>query len=199
MKRYFPDFLSKVFFSLFLLCIFLPSHTSAYTEIGRIDGVAYTLYGPTWIWRSNEVNALFVLQNYVQIEKSIFLEFHLTQKAEEGFEYSGAITQGVSLLPGQEKRAAFVGIRARDDCPLGVYPLEISLRVGTGTVEIEYPVEIIRGPVVAKGLLPLILPVGVALLWCFVVGHVIPRYGAPGAWKKPSEPYARNGGDESDG
>ena len=185
-----PVFFRKVFPVLFFFLVLGPSSVSAYTEVGRVGSVAYSLYGPSWIWQRNDVNALFVFQNPLQEEVTLFLELRLSDQAMEGFEYSGPITQGVSLLAGQEKRAAYVGIRARDDSRTGTYQLNFIIRGEAEAVPIEYPVKVIRGPVVAKGLLPFFLPVGMALVWCLIIGVTFPRYGEPGAWKRPSKPYS---------
>ncbi len=177
----------------FFLCSLLgaacpPAH--ALTEETRIDDVAVTVFAPDWTWQNRDVNILLVLENDASAPRDVSVSLVLPPGNEDDFEIpEGAeVTRTVKLNPDDTVRQAFTKITARPGPKLQTYEFAIDVSVNGEQATVLYPLQTIRGAV-SRGAVwvALLVPCGVALMWCIAFALALKHFARPGAWKAPSE------------
>lgn len=170
--------------------VFCAREAAALTRAFEVGGVKLTAYAPDWAWQNSEVNVLFVLQNMTDAPVQVVLALETPAAAEMAVDTGHALTRvQIAIQPHETVRSAFTGMKLRMDAPLTVHNLE--MRVGAGGDEflLDYPLRAIRGQIFGgSGLVVLLVPAGVALVWCLAFLIAARRYADRGAWKRPGPP-----------
>lgn len=172
------------------LLLAMPAASHALTRTGAVGNVQYTVYAPDWTWQDREVNILVVLHRLVEEDLPVNVSLVFPPGKEADFTYSGKTEVDTVLTESGRYRDAFVGIKPLATAPRQVYPFRIRVRSGGEEAVVEYPLRTIRGAAVSPGKWAVLLPVAVALAWCFVFLFVLRRLSAPGAWRRPAAPLS---------
>lgn len=189
---------------LALLCLLVVAPGAhALTQEGRVGDVAFTVYAPDWTWQKRDVNVLVVLKNEGAEQVGASVRVVLPAGKEGDFtvdtsKNSEPLQCVASLPPKETVRRGFTGITAKDGVPLQTYAFAVEVSVGEEKTVVPYPMRTIRGEVIGKSKwAPLVVPSGVALVWCIAFALIFKRFGKRGAWKTVSEPFADSADKES--
>jgi len=168
----------------------------ALTQEGRVGDVAFAVYAPDWTWQKRDVNVLVVLKNDGTAPVDALVEVVLPPGKHDDFVVDTSknpepLHCAATLPPKETVRLGFTGITAKDGVPLQTYAFAVEITAGDRETAVAYPLRTIRGEVVGGSRwAALLVPGGVALVWCVAFALLFRRFSKPGAWKKPSEPFA---------
>lgn len=170
-----------------LSCWTVPGHALSYRveDLGELE---CTVYAPDWTWQNRDINILVVLENHSDSPTEAVLTLGFPPGKEDHFEYPGETCAVLKVPPGSTVRHAFTNIRALAGVPRQTYPFRLLVEHAGRTSEVPYPMQTIRGAVVSPGKWALILPVGLALLWCIVFAAAMSRLAQPRAWRTSADP-----------
>ena len=175
----------------------------ALTQEGRVGDVTFTVYAPDWTWQKRDVNVLVVLKNEGTEQVDASVQVVLPPAKENDFSVDTSKIReplhcAVSLPPKETVRRGFTGITAKDGVPLQTYAFAVEVSVGDEKTVVAYPLRTIRGEVIGGSRwAALVVPGGVALVWCIAFALIFKRFAKPGAWKVASEPLAESADKES--
>jgi hypothetical protein len=177
--------------ALLLWCLFFALSPSAValTHETQLNDVMVTVFAPDWTWQNRDVNILLVLENEGEATREVFLGLALPAGQEDdfGLPEGSALTHTTTMGPGDTVRQAFTKITAEPDAELQTYSFAIEVVVDGERTAIPYPLRTIRGAVSRGSVwVALLVPCGVALIWCVAFALALRRFAKPGAWKTPS-------------
>ncbi len=144
-----------------------------------------TTFAPDWIWQGETVNIMAVARNQGPSETKLSLSAHCPAESEDVFVMPADAVSTV-VPPYGRARIAICGIRVSPTARTGIHSLSIGATCCGENAQIVYPISIIRGSLVEKGVWSILLPALVAFLWSAALLIVLPRYAEGGAWKRPS-------------
>lgn len=176
--------------ALAILSFFAP-RLPAFEKTGSVDGVEYTLICADWALQKEKINALIILSRPAASageKKAVRLALDFPVAAFQSAAKSGELEARLDVGPGETKRFAFKGLKALEETDPGRHPFKLSVSVGGGTPEISlFEVETIRGPLVPRGLLSILVPALLSLLAIPVFVVFLRRRGEPGGWRTVKE------------
>lgn len=175
-------------------CLLASGTVFALTTEGPLRTAAGPLevrvYAPDWIWQSQPVNVLVFVESRAEAPVEVTCEVVLAAGQASPFVARPPAPATGKVVPGRTLRTGVVGLQTRQDVPLGVYPLRVTVRAGNETLAFDYPLRLVRGqPATTSAGYTIGIEAAICVAWCVVIGLVLRRYAQPGAWRRPSPPY----------
>jgi len=189
LRRSRPHILSVL---LALGLVALAGRVRAFEKTGSFDGIDYRFICVDWALLKEKINALVILSRPPGDPggtRTVRLALDFPAAAfRSAFESPGAgsgrIEASLEIGPGETKRFAFKGLEAIEETGPATHPFELGLAAGEGKPEASrFEVETIRGPLVPRGVLSILVPALLSLLAIPVFILFLRRRGEPGGWR----------------
>ena len=181
----------------FLAAVILSSaicvESRALNACASAGGCSVAIFAPDWIWQGETINIMAVARNNSASDAKLAVAAACEAGAEDVFNMPQPSDVSTVVPAGGKVRLAISGIRVLPNARTGISALSIHVASGGDLARIEYPVSIIRGSLVEKGIWSILLPALVAFLWSAALLLVLPRYSERGAWKRPSAVFVPEG------
>ena len=159
----------------------------AFEKAGSLDGVDYRFICADWALLKEKINALVILSRppgAPEGKKTVRLALDFPADAFKAAAGPAGMRASLGIEPGETKRFAFKGLLALDKVDPGKHPFKLSISVGEGVPEVSrFEVETIRGPLVPRGLLSILVPALLSLLAIPAFVIFLRRRGEPGGWR----------------
>ncbi len=160
----------------------------AFENSGKLDGIEYRFICTDVAQLKEKINVLVILSRpagEVGAEKAVGVELALPIWA---FKPSGgpeSLKASFKLAPGEVERFAFRGLLAIENTEPGSYPFELRLTAGEGNARVlPFEVATVRGPLPPRGILSILYPTLVSLLFLPFFIFFLLRLGEPGGWRR---------------
>ena len=159
----------------------------AVEKAGSLDGVDYRFICADWALLKEKINALVILSRppgAPEGKKTVRLALDFPADAFKAAAGPAGMRTSLGIEPGETKRFAFKGLLALEEAAPGRHPFELRISAGGGAPEVSrFEVETIRGPLVPRGLLSILVPALLSLLAIPAFVIFLRRRGEPGGWR----------------
>ena len=159
----------------------------AFEKAGILDGVDFRFICADWALLKEKINALVILSRPPGApggKKTVRLELDFPGGAFRAAAGPAGMRASLGIEPGETKRFAFKGLLALEEAAPGRHPFELRISAGEGAPEAaRFEVETIRGPLVPRGFLSILVPALLSLLAIPVFILFLRRRGEPGGWR----------------
>ena len=173
--------------ALGILALFA-GRAQAFEKAGSLDGVDYRFICADWTLLKEKINALVILSRPPGApggKKTVRLELDFPTDVFKAAAGPAGMRTSLGIEPGETKRFAFKGLLALDEAAPGRHPFELRISAGEGAPPeaARFEVETIRGPLVPRGFLSILVPALLSLLAVPVFILFLRRRGEPGGWR----------------
>ena len=159
----------------------------AFEKSGLLDGIEYRFICTDVAQLKEKINVLVILSRpagEAGDKKAVGVELALPIWA---FRPSGgpeSLEASFELAPGEVERFAFRGLLAIENTEPGSYPFELRITAGEGNAKVlPFEVATVRGPLPPRGILSILYPTLVSLLFLPFFILFLLRLGEPGGWR----------------
>jgi len=172
---------------LLLLPVFFANRTSAFEETGHLDGIDYRFICTDVAQLKENINVLVILSRRPGTageKKTVRVALDVPAEAFESAAGNESLEAIRELAPGDRVRFAFRGLLALEGTEPGSYPFELRISAGEDVPEVSrFEVATLRGPLPPRGILSILYPTLVSLLFLPVFILFLQRWGEPGGWR----------------
>ena len=172
--------------ALGILALFA-GRAQAFEKAGSLDGVDYRFICADWTLLKEKINALVILSRPPGApggKKTVRLELDFPTDVFKAAAGPAGMRTSLGIEPGETKRFAFKGLLALDEAAPGRHPFELRISAGEGAPEVSpFEVVTVRGAVPPRGILSILYPAIVSLLFLPFFIFFLLRLGEPGGWR----------------
>ena len=171
--------------------LLVATRAGAFEKAGRLGDVEYRLICSDRALLKEKINVLVILDLPPGVGEGRMVRAELVCPEEAFSPADGAAGLAASLRvePGQTRRFAFRGLRANEAAGPATHTFRLTLSAGDGDPEVAaFEVETIRGPLVPRGPLSVLVPALLSLLAIPAFVLFLRRRGEPGGWRKVKDP-----------
>ena len=159
----------------------------AFEKTGRVDGIEYCFICTDVAQLKEKINVLVILSRAAGEgggKKAVRVALGIPTGIFKPPEGPESLEARFELGPGDTERFAFRGLLALENAEPGSCLFELSISAGEGAPEVSpFEVATVRGPLPPRGLLSILYPALVSLLFLPFFIFFLLRLGEPGGWR----------------
>ena len=159
----------------------------AFEKTGRLADIEYHFICTDVAQLKEKINVLVILSRpagEVGVKKAVRVALGLPTGIFEPSEGPESLEARFELGPGDTERFAFRGLLALENAEPGSCSFELSISAGEGAPEVSpFEVATVRGAVPPRGILSILYPAIVSLLFLPFFIFFLLRLGEPGGWR----------------
>ena len=166
--------------------VFIPP-ARAFENSGKLDGIEYRFICTDVAQLKEKINVLVILSRpagEAGDKKAVGVELALPIWAFRPSGGAESLEASFELAPGEVERFAFRGLLAIENTEPGSYPFELRITAGEGNAKVlPFEVATVRGPLPPRGILSILYPALVSLLFLPFFIFFLLRLGESGGWR----------------
>ena len=175
-----------LFLVLVVQAVLIPP-AMAFENSGKLDGIEYRFICTDVAQLKEKINVLVILSRPAGEggdKKAVGVELALPIWAFKPSGGPAGLKASFELAPGEVERFAFRGLLAVENTEPGSYPFELRITAGAGNAKVlPFEVATVRGAVPPRGILSILYPTIVSLLFLPFFIFFLLRLGEPGGWR----------------
>ena len=178
---------AALFFLVLTIQAFFTPRAMAFEKTGLLDGIEYRFICTDVAQLKEKINVLVILSRPAGAggaKKAIRVSLGIPIGAFKSSVGPESLEAAFELGPGDTERFAFRDLLALENAEPGSCTFELRISAGEGGEEVlPFEVATVRGPLPPRGLLSILYPTIVALLFLPFFVFFLLRLGEPGGWR----------------
>ena len=178
---------AALFFLALIIQALFALRAMAFEKSGLLDGIEYRFICTDVAQLKEKINVLVILSRAAgegEGKKVVRVALGIPTGAFEPSAGPESLEAAFELGPGDTERFAFRGLLALENAEPGSCSFELSISAGEGAPEVSpFEVATVRGAVPPRGILSILYPAIVSLLFLPFFIFFLLRLGEPGGWR----------------